>query len=74
MQVHFPSLMLVVKGPTCFGVRSFVGFFVIDLLLLSLLLRIFVALRTIGDPNHGVFLVRRELRNRQGEIVVVCVL
>ena len=61
-------------GPTYFDVRFFVGFFVIDLPLLPLLLRTSVVPRMKGDPSHGVFLVRKELRNRLGEIVVVRVL
>ena len=58
------SLMLVGMGPTCFGVRFFVGLFVVALLLLPLLLRTSAVLQTIGDPNHDASLVRRGLRNR----------
>ena len=61
-------------GPTCFDVRFFDGLSVVDLPLLFLLLHTSVVLRAKGDPSHGVFLVRKELRNRRGEIVVVCVL
>ena len=70
----FPSLRLVEMGPTCFGVRFFVGFFVVALLLLPLLLHISAVLRRIVDPSHDVFLVRKELRNRLGEIVIMRVL
>ena len=66
--------MLVEMGPTCFGVRFFVGCFVVALLLLLLLLRTAVVLQKKGDPSRGVFLARRELCNQQGEIVVVRVL
>ena len=65
------SLRLVEMGPTCFGVRFFVGSCVFALLLLLSLLRTSVVLRTIGDPNRGVFLARRELRSLRGEIGVV---
>ena len=61
-------------GLTCFGVRFFVELFFVALLLQLLLLRTAAVLQMIGDPSHSVFLVRRELRNRQGEIVVVHVL
>ena len=65
------SLRLAVMGPTCFGVRFFVKPFFVALLLRLLLLRTSVVLRTRGDPSHGVFLVRKELRNRLGGIVIV---
>ena len=58
-------------GPTYFDVRLFVERFVVALLLQLLLLRTSVVLRTKGDPSHGVFLVRKELRSRLGGIVVV---
>ena len=55
--------MLVEMDPTYFGVRFFVVLFVVDPLLLSLPLRISAVLRTKGDPSHGVFLARKELRS-----------
>ena len=64
-------LRLVEMGPTYFGVRFFVGLFVVALLLLLLLLRTAVVLRRIIDPSHGESLVRRGLRNPLGEIGVV---
>ena len=63
--------MLVVRGPTYFGVRSFIGLFVVVLPLLLLLLRTAVALRTIRDPSLCVFLARRELRNLREAIAFV---
>ena len=63
--------MLVEMGPTYFGVRFFVGLFFVVLPPLLLILRTSVALQTIGDPNHDVFLVRKELRNRREVIGVV---
>ena len=65
------SLRLVEMGPTCFDVRFFVGLCVVALLLLLSLLRTSVVLRTIRDPSHDVFLVRKELRSLLEEIVVV---
>ena len=62
--VQCPILMLVVRGPTYFGVRFFVGLSVVFLPPLTLILRTAAVLRTIGDPNHDVFRFRRELRNR----------
>ena len=70
-QVLIPTLMLVVLGPTYFGVRFFVELFFVALLLLPLLLRTSVVLQMIGDPNHDVSLARRELRNLWGVIVFV---
>ena len=61
-------------GPTYSDVRFFVGLCVVALLLLPLLLRTFVVLRTIRDPSRDVFLVRKELRNLLEGIVVVCAL
>ena len=55
--------MLVVMGPTCLYAMFFVGLFVVSLPLLLWILRTAAALRTIGDPNHDVFLARRGLRN-----------
>ena len=69
--VLFPSLRLAVMGPTYFGVRFFVELFFVALLLQLLLLRTSAVLRTIGDPSHDVFLVRKELRSQRVEIVVV---
>ena len=63
--------MLVVRGPTCWYVMFFVELSFFALPLLPLLLRTFVALRTIGGPNPCVILVRIELRNLWGEIGVV---
>ena len=57
--------MLVAMGPTCLHVMFFVGLFVVSLPLLLSILRTAVVLRTIGDPNHDVSLVRRELRNQR---------
>ena len=56
--------MLVVMGPTCLRVMSFVGLFFAFLPLLLLILCTSVVLRTIGDPNHDVSLARRGLRNQ----------
>ena len=58
-------------GPTCFGVRFFVERTFVALLLQLLLLRTSVVLRTKGDPSRDVFLVRKELCNQLGGIVVV---
>ena len=69
--VLLPNLMLVEMGLTCFGVRFFVGLYVIALLLLLLPLRISAVLQTIGDPSHDVFLVRREPHSQLEEIGVV---
>ena len=63
--------MLVEMGPTCFGVRFFVGWSVVALPLLLFLLRTSAALQTIGDPNHDVFLARRGLRSLREETGVV---
>ena len=63
--------MLVVMGPTCFGVMFFVGLFFVALFPLPSLLRTVAVLRTIGDPNHDVFLVRIRLRSRWEVIDVV---
>ena len=63
--------MLVEMGPTCFDVRFFVGLSVVVLPLLLLLLHTSAALRTRGDPNRGVFLARKGLRNPPEEIDVV---
>ena len=72
-EVLILTLMLVDLGPPYFGVRFFVGWFVNSPPLLLLILRTSVVLRTIGDPNHDVFLVRRELCNLL-VIGVVCAL
>ena len=66
--------MLVVRGPTCLRVMSFVGLSFVAPLLLVLTLRTFAALRTIVDPNRDVSRFRRELRNRWGVIGVSRVL
>ena len=66
-----PNRMLVEMGPTCFDVRFFVGLSVVVLLLLLLLLRTSAVLRTRGDPNRGVSLAHKGLRNPLGEIGVV---
>ena len=63
--------MLVVMDLTYSGVIFFVGWSVFAPVLLPLLLRTSVALQTIGDPNLDVFLVRKELHSRRGEIGVV---
>ena len=55
--------MLVVRGPTCWYVMSFVGLsFVVPPL--TLILRISAAPRMIRDPNHDVSRFRRGLRNQ----------
>ena len=56
--------MLVVRGPTYLCEIPFVGLFFVDLPLLFLILRTSAVLQTIRDPNHDVFLVRKELCNR----------
>ena len=65
------SQRLVGMGPTYWCERFFVGQSCVALLLQLLLLRTSVVLRTKGDPSRGVFLVRKELRNQLGGIVVV---
>ena len=44
--------------------RFFVGLFFVSLPPLTLILRTAAVLRTIGDPSHDVFLVRKELRSQ----------
>ena len=61
-------------GPTCLGVMFFVELFFAALLLQLLLLHTAVVLRTIRDPSHDVFLVRKELCSQRVEIVVMCTL
>ena len=56
--------MLVVRGPTYWCVILFVGLSFVAPPLLPLILRTAAVLQTIRDPNHDVFLVRRELHNR----------
>ena len=68
---QFPSPWRAVMGPTYLDVRVFVERFVVALLLQLLLPRTFVVLRTRGDPNRGVSLTCRGLRNPLGEIGVV---
>ena len=63
--------MLVGMGPTCFGVRVFVGRSFAVLPPLLFLLRISAALQMIRDPNLCAFLVRKELRNQWEVIGVV---
>ena len=63
--VRLLTLMLAVIDPTYFGVRFFVGWFFVALPPLLSILHTSVALQMIGDPNHDVFLVRKELRNRR---------
>ena len=66
-----PILTLVVRDPTCWCVMFFVGLFFVFLPPLVLSPRTAAVLRTIEDPNHDVFLVRKELRNQLEEIGVV---
>ena len=70
-RVLCPILTLVVRGPTCWCVISFVGLSFVAPLLLPLLLRTSAALQTIGDPNLDVSLARRGLRNLRVEMGVM---